>query len=220
MLDEILVLVENRTYDQRALGEFGFSALVRAEGREFLLDHGLGKALIPNAAGLRVDLSRIEGVVLSHGHNDHTGGLPDLLQSGGGKPVYCHPDAFADKRILEKDKPPCRIGMPLSRAELDALGARFHVGRDPVELAPGVLLSGEVRARDSYEPPRDNFAVLGEGGGPLPDLLFDDQSLYLESEAGLVVLLGCAHAGVGNIVRHALQVTGHTRCTPSSVGCT
>lgn len=189
------------------LGEHGFSALIEpAQGPPLLFDTGQGLALLHNARRMNRDLSAVRNVVLSHGHFDHCGGLLPLLTECGPKQVYAHPGIFTPRFRL-KDTGECYpIGMLHSRAQLEDAGASFSISDQFCEIVPGIFLTGEV--------PRVTLFETGDRGlyidctGQDLDITKDDQSLILETERGLVVLLGCCHAGLVNTLEHIAYLTG------------
>jgi len=208
----ITTICENRVPRSGLLGEHGLSMLLETRGRRILFDTGAGATLAGNAAALNLDLTRLDAVVLSHGHHDHTGGLKWVLESQGSAalPVYAHPDALTEKYVSREDKVPEYIGAPWKRAEMEALGAEFCLDRGPVDLGDGIMTTGEIpRAPHAKRSP--TLFLLKEGGKFVEDRLLDDQALVVESGAGLVVLLGCAHAGVIETLRHVLSLTGERR---------
>ncbi|MDI6709890.1 MAG: MBL fold metallo-hydrolase [Bacillota bacterium] len=191
-------------------GEWGLGMLVEIPGLTVLFDTGAQGALVPNARTLGIDLDRVDVVVLSHGHYDHTGGLPAFLRYRRRRlPVVAHPDVFTP-RFIREDGGLRHIGVPFRRVELESLGADFQLGAGPRELAPGLFAGGEVPRRLSFEK-GDRRLVLLDGEREKPDPLRDDLSLYAVTPRGLVIILGCAHAGVANIVTHAREVTGVER---------
>lgn len=202
----VTVLVENTV--GRALpisGEHGLSLWVEHDRHKLLFDTGQRGAVVTNAAFLRVDLKEAEAIVLSHGHSDHTGGLRSVLEFTGRKPVYAHPDIFTAHRV---SSPSDRfVGIPFARDELQNAGAEFVWVTEPFEIFPGLWLSGEVPRRTPFEK-GDPRMYIYQAEKQVPDPLADDLSLYASTSEGLVVLLGCAHAGVVNIVKHAQFVTG------------
>jgi len=188
-------------------GEWGLALLVEVPGLAVLFDTGARGALVPNARALGIDLDRVDLAVLSHGHYDHTGGLPALLRYRRRRlPVVAHPDVFTT-RFVREDGGLRHIGLPFRRVELESLGADFLLAAGPRELAPGLFVSGEVPRRLSFEK-GDARLVVPDGEREKPDPLRDDLSLYAVTRRGLVIILGCAHAGVANIVTHAREVTG------------
>lgn len=208
----ITTICENRAPRSGLLGEHGLAMLLELRGRRILFDTGAGATLAGNAAALNLDLTRLDAVVLSHGHHDHTGGLKWVLEKRGSAslPVYAHPDALAEKYVSREDKAPEYIGAPWKRAEMEALGAEFRLERGPVDLGDGLIITGEIpRAPHGRRTPWP--FLHREGGAFAEDRLLDDQALVVESGAGLIVLLGCAHAGVVETLRHVLALTGERR---------
>lgn len=191
-----------------AVGEHGFACLVEAGGRRLLFDTGQGQGLLVNARALGVDLMGLDGVVLSHGHYDHAGGLPGLLHCCGPVDVYLHPAAFQPRSWLGPGSVRS-IGIPWQKEALEALGARFLLVESATELFPGVLLTGSVARTTPFE---TGDAHLRLGLAPDQDAprdeVPDDLSLVLTTGEGPVVLFGCAHAGLVNILRQVARLTG------------
>ncbi len=211
----ITVLCENTAGGVMGLlGEHGFAALVEKDGRSLLFDTGQGHTLAHNMRYLGLRGRTVDGIALSHGHFDHTGGLADALQMNGGATITAHPEVLGAKysgRRTSAGGEGTYIGMPHARSFLEGtLGARFRFIRDFREILPGICFSGEVPRVTDFESP-DPGMMLHTESGMEPDPLLDDASLLIETESGPVVLLGCAHAGTVNVLRHFEEQTGHTR---------
>jgi len=205
----LTVLCENTVgRPSRAIGEHGFSCLIETPEGNYLFDTGQGLGLRHNAEILGKKLSSIRGIVLSHGHIDHTGGLVKALGEVGNVDIFAHPEIFR-RRYWVGMHERRSIGIPFLRERLEELGARFVLERDFVRLTPRIWLTGEVPRTTSFERRDPHLMAREEGGGPLvPDLFSDDLSLVIDSPRGLVVVLGCAHAGLINILRHVVEKTG------------
>jgi len=147
-------------------------------------------------------------VVLSHGHYDHGGNLPYVLERATGAQVHLHPAATKARYSIHEGN---SRSNGLSEAALAALAALPDERRQyvslPTELAPGLGLTGTVPRMTSFEDTGGPF--FRDTEGQAPDLLLDDMSLWYDTPEGLVVCLGCAHSGVVNILTHIRQVTGN-----------
>jgi 7,8-dihydropterin-6-yl-methyl-4-(beta-D-ribofuranosyl)aminobenzene 5'-phosphate synthase len=119
--------------------------------------------------------------------------------------VYGHTDIFA-QRIWSKDNVTRDIGIPFRRSYLESLGAKFQLGTEVVEVGPGVYLTGEIPRQSSFEK-GDGAMTRIEGNGQKihPDPLLDDLSMLVDTDKGLVIVLGCAHAGMINIINYAIE---------------
>jgi len=212
---KITVLCENTAGKPMGLmAEHGFSALIERDGDKILFDTGQGMSLANNAKVLGVNLAEVKTVVLSHGHYDHTGGLPTVLHHPRGVTIIAHPDIFT-KKYAELKTPDGKenifIGMRYSRDELEgALQARFNLIQAFTEIAQGIFFSGEVPRETDFECP-DNRLKVEHSNKMTNDPLLDDISLLIETGQGPVILLGCAHAGVVNVMNHFSEKTGHRK---------
>ncbi|MGW5188102.1 MBL fold metallo-hydrolase [Kribbella sp. NPDC004138] len=201
------------------LAEHGFSAMVAIrEGKRetrLLFDAGLSPtAMVSNADRLDIDLTSIQGVVLSHGHFDHAGGLTGMADRLGARkmPMVLHPQVWSRRRLLTPDG---AHEMPtLSKRALNGEGFEVIERRQPSLLVNGsVLVTGEIDRTTEFEhgmPPQHQIWT-GQGWRHDP-MVVDDQALVMHLRGhGLVVLTGCGHAGVINILRHAQRLTGVDR---------
>jgi len=203
----LTVLSDNRVMTKGLLAEHGWSLLIEADGHLLLWDTGQGMVLEHNARELGVDLSRIEAVLLSHGHYDHTGGLKTVLRHAPQAGVFCHPHLFNRKfRRQPGGKGFRENGLPeFTRETLEAACGGLTVSSAPVEVLPGLWMSGEVARGHGPEMIRNFYS---DEACTIPDRMLDDLSLFVETPQGTVVLLACSHAGVINILHAAEQVTG------------
>jgi len=202
----ITTLSEN-TANYGYLAEWGLSILVEVDGARILMDTGLSFSAVYNAQLIGIDLSAIDLIVLSHGHADHTGGLREVLKIKGEVEVIAHPDIWAAKHVQRNKEGVQYNGIPFLREELESHGARFNLVREPIHITENVMTTGEIPMFSGYEEIENNLFVK-EAGTLHPDPLADDLALIIDTDFGLVVILGCAHRGVVNTLRHAQNLTG------------
>ncbi len=206
MSGRIKILCENSAGPfTGTLGEHGFSALIEQNGEAILFDTGGGQTLLGNAQRMNIDLRSVQQVVLSHGHYDHAGGLWPLLHNCGPKRVLAHPAVFA-QRYSTREGVRRSVGIPYAEQFLAGLGASFSYSDAFRELLPGVFLTGEVPRLTPFE--QGDAGLFCDLSGCHADRVPDDQSLAIATEKGLLLLLGCCHAGVVNTFEHVRQKTG------------
>ncbi|MCJ7746964.1 MAG: MBL fold metallo-hydrolase [Desulfobacterales bacterium] len=206
----ITIICENTVGRLIGLGEHGFSALIETEQKNYLFDTGSGHSVVKNSLELNKDLRTIRKIFLSHGHYDHTGGLPEILKLRGKVDVHAHPHVFLDRFhvIKENGKETKRfVGLPFKKSYLESLGANFILNKDFIEIEKGIFLTGEVPRKTSFEKP-DPGLFSDIDGKTDQDTFLDDQSLILDTGKGLILILGCAHSGMINIINHVIDKTG------------
>ena len=211
---KITILCENRAgLTEDVVGEHGFSALVEREGYKILLDTGQGLGLVANAAALGIDLSQIDTIVLSHGHYDHTGGLAQLLPFTSRTRVIAHPDIFGPKYSYNSEntiQPFHYIGSPVSREELTAdQNCELILEREFKKISDHIFFSGEVSRITDFEKSDTKLKLKEKEGEYTDDLIYDDTSLLIETDSGAVILTGCAHSGIVNVMKHFEKKRGH-----------
>ncbi|MCP4178617.1 MAG: MBL fold metallo-hydrolase [bacterium] len=192
--------------DSPAIAEHGFSCFLEHESGNYLFDTGQGLGVVNNALIFKKDLCSIEAIILSHGHYDHTGGLEKVFKHIDKKlNVYAHPDIFM-KKYGEHNGKADYVGMTFHKAYLKSLGAEFTLKNNFFEISKSLYMTGQVPLTNSYESiGEDLFAVNRDGEILRPDPLKDDNSLVVDTAKGLVIVLGCAHRGVVNIMDYATE---------------
>lgn len=188
--------------------EHGFAAWIDVGEHSILFDTGQTGVMQANAARLGIDLKKAETLVLSHGHFDHTGSLPEFLAENTTARVYFAHGLNIDRYSCKPDTPVRSIGIPeASRQALAALPLRrVRDLRKPEYLIAKVGITGPV--------PR--VSLFEDVGGPFyldpdshqDDLIKDDQSMWFETSDGLVILLGCCHAGLVNTIEYIRSISG------------
>lgn len=202
----LTVLIENTSNRPGLHSQHGLSLWIEAGDAAILVDSGQDAAFLSNSALLGVDLHRTDLLFLTHGHYDHTGGVPAVL-SGGIRPrVVVHPRAWETRRSLRQGETPRDVGIPWPRELLTTSGLAVQEAATAVELLPGVWSTGTISNLTGHRTSPE--LQRARAGGWEPDMFPDEQALILRTVEGLVVVTGCCHTGVVNTLRMAQQVTG------------
>ncbi|MDH7499984.1 MAG: MBL fold metallo-hydrolase [candidate division NC10 bacterium] len=203
------MLAEDTAPYRGHLGEHGFSLWVEREGEDLLFDAGQGLAILHNARALKVDWEKVKKIAISHGHYDHTEGLPHVLSQTRAK-VFLHPQATVPRFKRTREGEIKEIGPPWRPTDLVEKGALLHYLVEAMQILPGMWLTGPIPRTHAEEVPTEEFLIEREGAW-IPDPFLDDQALVLEEERGLAVVLGCGHAGLINTLDYARELTGQNR---------
>lgn len=196
---EITVVVENSVYQSQLLAEHGLSLWIDYGGNSYLFDTGQGQILSHNLKALDLDPAQLSGVLLSHGHYDHAGGLDNLLEEYPEMPVYGHPDLFLPK-YSQKNAGEVFRGVAVTKDEIN----NFNSTPDLTALQSGLWLTGEIPRQNKWETLNQHYQIKQEQELEI-DSFKDDQSLVLDTKEGLMIILGCSHAGVINILEYVQQ---------------
>jgi len=216
---KITVLAEDSVqYESPLLGQHGISFLLEARMqdvcRRILVDVGQNpSALLHNMRLLGIQPSIIDALFLTHCHYDHTQGTVEVLKAIGkrGFPVVAHPDTFRPHFV--KDPYLRHVGvMPEdSRTKIEEAGGFLFLTTDPFPFVPGITTTGEVRRQTDFEEVGIALFTLVDGR-LVQDGMMDDISLVAQvQDKGLVIVTGCSHAGIVNIVKHSVEQTGENR---------
>lgn len=210
MKTTITILCDNYVGRSGLIGEHGFCAMIERGNEKYLWDTSPGMSLPHNLKSLGKNLRGLKGIILSHGHYDHTGGLKWALQESGGVQVIAHSTVFSKHMALNRKDPneaPHSVACPYSRQELEELGAAFQFVKHTKEIYSGIKFLTKID-RFAAQLPSDPHLVIQKGNKFVPDPMEDDASLLLEIDGSPVLLLGCAHAGVLNILDHVKRKMG------------
>ncbi|MCW3806134.1 MBL fold metallo-hydrolase [Plebeiibacterium marinum] len=193
---QITILSEN-TAGGSYLAEHGLSYLIEFLGINILLDTGHSDVFLKNATKMNLDLkNKVDFVVLSHGHWDHGGGLEYIT----GKKLITHPDAFIKRYRVGGTQD---IGLPMTKKELEQ---KFDLilSSKPYQIAKNVLFMGSIPRLNDFEAKATPF----ENERHEPDFVPDDSALVFIQDNELVIVTGCSHSGICNIVEYAKKTTG------------
>ena len=202
---KLTILSENRVTSPHLIAEQGLAIFIETPAGNILFDTGQTDALIHNADILNIPLQKVDYVVLSHGHYDHTGGLPYIAELKKPLPVICHP-ALINKKYRVFPAGNLDIGIPWEKNVLARKGVEFQFHTHPFQIFPDIWFSGEIPRNNNYETIDETYQqrVLES---LIHDELHDDAFLALNTVKGLVVLFGCGHAGPVNSLKHAMRIT-------------
>jgi 7,8-dihydropterin-6-yl-methyl-4-(beta-D-ribofuranosyl)aminobenzene 5'-phosphate synthase len=203
----ITVLDENSVHRPDLVAEHGLSFHIQIGRHSLLFDTGQTDLALINAAILGIGFGELAAVVLSHGHYDHTGGVPVILDAAPKARVYLHPAAWDNKYSKSTDGQSRIIGMSQPAAQAIRHAASGFVettGR--TEILQGVFVTGKIPRATAYEDTGGPFFL--DAACTRPDPLTDDQALVIDLGRSVILLLGCAHAGVVNTLNHIAHLTG------------
>ena len=202
---EITVLMDNNTYiDKYYLGEPAVSYYIEDGDRRLLFDTGYSDAFIKNAEVMGVDPTELTDIAISHGHNDHTGGLKYLLAERF-KTVpnfIAHPDVFLKRTDNGLD-----IGCPVSRQEVEEK-MNLRLTKTPVQISKNIVFLGEIPPEHEK---RYSIGTAEKDGKTFGDFIFDDSALAVKGKDGIYIITGCSHSGICNITDYAKKVMGDGR---------
>ena len=198
---KINVLVDNNTYiDVYYLGEPAVSYYVEDGDTKILFDTGYSDAFLRNAEGMGINLERVDKLVLSHGHIDHTNGLRYYMTKKRDIDILGCPTVF-DPREFDNGE---AIGSPLGEEEMRQLG-RVSLSAKPCKVSEHTTFLGEIPTLFDFEK-RYRIGKIVKYGRETDDYLFDDSAMVYQSDEGLFIITGCSHSGICSIIEYAKEV--------------
>ncbi|MEN6348490.1 MAG: MBL fold metallo-hydrolase [Syntrophomonas sp.] len=207
---KVSIVVENTTPVPLLTGEYGFSALITVGDLKILFDTGSADALFKNSRVMGIKLEEIENLVISHGHFDHSTALLPLLNNYGKKKIFTHSQIFSNRFFVNPRGHEKGIGVPFTKQEILDAGAEFIFTDRFSEIFPAVYLSGEIPRKNDFEDTGGNFKIKS-GNEMIEDTIVDDMALIIDHPDGLIIISGCAHAGVINTIKHAQRMTARSQ---------
>ncbi len=215
---KLAVLIDNNTLtqiDADLRGEPGLCFYIECDQKKILFDTGYSRLFIENADKMRIKLHDIDHIVLSHGHLDHTWGLVSLIQlyntwstqklSFKRPELIAHPDVFLPKTVNKKGQ----IGSLLNQEEI-FMRMDLRLSKSPLWISKRLVFLGEIERSNDFEGLKSR-GKLKKDGKWSDDYLLDDSALAYKSKDGLVIITGCSHAGICNIIEYAKKVCKENR---------
>lgn len=215
---KITTLAENLVMT-RCLGQWGLSFLLdfidaKGDHGKVIFDTGMHKeSLLYNIKQLKVDLSDVDCVVISHGHGDHTAATVEVVKSAGGTKVCAHPHTFQPRFREDKTGKRRQYGVPKGEGleEIEKAGGGVFLKTEPTEIVPGVWTTGQIRRVTPFEralpPSEGERRIIVVAGKETDDQILDDQALWMDvEEVGPFVITGCAHAGPVNTLLQVQRI--------------
>ena len=187
------------------IGEWGFSAMIEADGKRILFDAGSREnTVLQNAKELNINLDNIDNIYLSHNHKDHTGGLitlkkeyPNSFKNAhvGEGIFYSRPNSEGDDNYILSNK-----------NTLENLGIKFIIHKNPTQLIPGLWTTGQVPRKYDEKNWSGVSKMIDSKGNIVEDIIPEDQSLFFDTENGIVLISGCGHAGLANTLDYVQKI--------------
>lgn len=197
---KLTILADNNTsIDKYYLGEPAFCVYVEAYGQKILFDTGYSDVFLQNAKKAGIDLSQAGYVVLSHGHNDHTGGLKyfkEIVKESKPFLVAC-PEAFKQRYDCDGE-----FGCPVSKQEIEKYFTPVYT-KEPYFISSNIAFLGRIKRQNDFEA---QSPVGFNKETKEPDFVPDDSALAINTQKGIVILTGCSHSGIVNICRYAQEI--------------
>ena len=187
------------------IGEWGFSAMIEVDGERILFDAGSREnTVLQNAKELNINLDNLDNIFISHNHKDHTGGLITLKKE--------YPNSFKNAHVGEgifysRPNPDGDGNYILSsRNTLENLGIKFITHKNPTQLVSGVWTTGQVPRKYDEKNWSGVSKMIDSKGNTVEDIIPEDQSLFFDTENGIVLISGCGHAGLANTLDYVQKI--------------
>lgn len=204
---KLKVLVDNNTFiDEYYLGEPALSFYIEDGDSKILFDTGYSDIFIKNAEKMNIDLNTLDKIIISHGHNDHTGGLKYLFEKIENKniEIIAHDKCF-NKKVCDD----LEIGTPISKEELEKV-CTLNICNTVEKITENIIFLGEIPELNKFEK-RKIIGKCEENSKFENDLVIEDTAIVYRSEKGLFIVTGCSHSGICNIIEYAKKVCNESK---------
>lgn len=202
---KLTILVDNNTLiNKYYIGEPGLSYYIEDEDTKILFDTGYSNLFMENAKKMHIDLSKIDKLVLSHGHNDHTGGLKDFFQEKTQVELITHPDSLNYKEDENES-----IGSSMNKEDLEQV-CTLTLTKEPLQISKNITFLGEIPSSNDFET-RDVIGTCHKEQKVIRDTVMEDSAIVYKSNKGLFIITGCSHSGICNIIEYAKKVCNDNR---------
>lgn len=195
-------LMENKTESSGVLAEHGLSIYIEAQGKKILFDAGASSLFADNAKKMDIDLEQIDTVVISHGHYDHTGGVPRFCEENKIAPIYVHENAFYENYSLEADGSKSIDSIQWNDQQRAMIDPRIIRTSGVQWITENIAVSGTIPKIDGFEPTATFYRILPDQS-VVEDSMDHEQILVIREPEGLYVFSGCSHRGVVPAIRYA-----------------
>lgn len=200
---KVTILTDNNVINNKFLSEHGFSAYISTGGKNILFDTGASDVFLKNAKTKNIDLSKVDYIVLSHGHDDHSGGIGCLLEKLKRTPKFIScTDIFTPR--FDKDG---EFGIPFSKEKIDNNFESIY-SDEPYFLSEDIVFLGKIPRENDFE---GRVNVGYNSITKVPDYALDDSALAIKKDDGIVVITGCSHSGILNICEYAKKILNTER---------